>query len=98
MWRSRHAVHHSEARIMLAPARLSRSLFLALGLATSACTTWRPQPLPQAGTIESLGPRPVRLTRVDSSHVVLRHAYVVRDSIAGRTGSADVSVALADIQ
>jgi hypothetical protein len=76
-----------------------------LGL-TSACTTWKVQPVTPEALIAEQHPGRIRVTRADRTTIVLRHPELRGDSLSGDIGkpadSADsaqhrASVALGDV-
>src|SRR5678816_50496 len=74
---------------------LGKLVPLVLGLA--GCFTWRPlTPLPVTGSAPSL-PYRVRITRSDSSSIVLLNPALRNDTIRGRTSSGTIAVPLATV-
>jgi hypothetical protein len=75
--------------------RLAAAL-LALS-SIGGCATWRPQGLTPASVIERDQPPIIRLTRQDSSHVVLKSPRVQGDSIYGVNHGREHSIATANV-
>jgi hypothetical protein len=82
---------------MRIPSRSAVSVVLLAALFTSGCFGWGTQPTPTLSSTQRL-PDPVRVTRLDTSTLILRDAAVSGDSIVGHSGDQRVAVALADVQ
>ena len=83
---------------MRSSSRSAVSAVLLAALFTSGCFGWGTQPTPAPSSTQRL-PDPVRITRVDTSTLLLRDAAVSGDSIVGYAGDRQrVAVALADVR
>ena len=70
---------------------------LAAPAALAGCATWRPQGLTPTAVIQQDRPRVVRVTRADSTRVVLDSPRIQGDSILGVNHGQENAVALADV-
>jgi hypothetical protein len=82
--RSTPAPHHTTRR-----DAARRAGALALLVATSACRTWRAEPVPAGATPGRAVAAHVRATRADGTWLELREARVDRDTLRGVRWSAD---------
>jgi hypothetical protein len=63
-----------------------------------ACSTWRVENVPPAQLVQSEAPSEVRITRADSSTLVLGFPRVVGDSLLGRAGGAQLGIPVTDVR
>mgnify|MGYP001495007960 CR=1 FL=1 len=73
---------------------LAAVLLAAYGL---ACTSWRVEGVPPARLLEDHHPTQVRVTRPDSSHVILHNPSLSGDSIVGSSQGAPAGIPLGDV-
>ena len=78
-------------------SRSAVSVVLLAAFFTSGCFGWGTQPTPAPSSTQRL-PDPARITRLDTSTLILRDAAVSGDSIVGQSGDQRVAVALADVR
>ena len=92
---------------MATPMRsVSVTSFLVLLIATLgciSCTSWRVETLAPASVVVTKKPSQIRVTRADSSQVVLDHPVVRGDSLSGNVGrgvagNGNISMPLTTVQ
>jgi hypothetical protein len=76
-------------------ARWVAALALLLCCPLGACTSWRTAPVSGLRAVALSGRETVRITRTNTSVLVLRHAQVQGDSVVGEAGSPPQRVAVA---
>ena len=64
----------------------------------SACHSWRVENMPPAQLLQTKAPSEIRVTRADSSTVVLSAPGIVRDSLWGWSRGADLGMPLTDVR
>jgi hypothetical protein len=80
------------------PGALSRPFAYAmLSLALVACTRWVPQELTPAQVVSEMKPARIRVTRSDSTRLVLVQPQVAGDSMIGSVPGRRTSIPLSDV-
>lgn len=78
--------------------RVVAAIVIALGaFGTAACTTWRIQGLSPAMVITRDQPRVIRITAIDSSHVVVDNPRLIGDTLTGTTGATPFRAPVSDV-
>ena len=80
-------------RVHLVPRRLGGVVLTAAG-----CSSWQVTEVAPAELLQDEHPERLRITRGDSSRVILDHPRLAGDSLAGDTAGTSVAIPLGDVQ
>lgn len=73
-------------RSTVASYGLCSASLISLMLSTGACTSWQVQRVSPREVVESRQPKALRVTRLDSSQIVLRAPHIVGNSLVDGSG------------